>query len=244
MNLVITGANGNLGSYLTKKYIETANNLILLYNKKSDRIKEFIIADRDNIKTYSVDLKDFNALSKIFHSLNITPDHLIHTASQRSTDFSKLADSAPTKWKKIIDNNILPTYNILKILIPRFRKTNKKNRIVLLGSNVSKIGLKQGSAYSASKAAIANISRSVVQEEAKNNIIINTVSPGPIEIDDSHFSPDYRNFRKRYYKKQLEHIPMKCFAQLEDVFNLCDFLISEKNNYVNGEEIFMTGGRH
>ena len=122
-------------------------------------------------------------------------------------------------------------------------KRQKNGRIVLLGSNVSRIGLPNGSAYAASKSAIANLSRTVALEEAENNILINTISPGPIQIDDSHFGEEYRKFRASYYKKMLMQIPLKRLATLEDLYNLIEFLLSDKNSYITGEEIFVTGGK-
>jgi NAD(P)-dependent dehydrogenase (short-subunit alcohol dehydrogenase family) len=127
-------------------------------------------------------------------------------------------------------------------VLPYF-KQKKYGRIVLFGSNVSRIGLPRGTAYSASKAAISNLCRSVAVEEATDKIIINTISPGPIKIDESHFSESYRKFREEYYKEKLKEIPLKRCATFEDIFGLCRFLISEENSYITGEEFFVTGGK-
>ena len=78
---------------------------------------------------------------------------------------------------------------------------------------------------------------------AEKNILINTVSPGPIKIDNSNFSPEYRKFRERYYQKEKETTPLKKLATLKEVFELCDFLLSEKNTHITGEEFFITGGK-
>jgi len=122
-------------------------------------------------------------------------------------------------------------------------RKNKSGRIVLFGSNVSRIGLKNGSAYAASKAAIANICRSVSIEEAENKILINTISPGPVKIVDAHFSEEYQEFRQKYYQEQLQQIPMKRLVNFNDIYGVCKFLISEENSYMTGEEIFLTGGK-
>ena len=134
------------------------------------------------------------------------------------------------------------TYSALKIVLPIMKK-NKFGRIVLFGSNVSRIGLKNGSAYAASKSAISSICRSVAMEEGANNIIINTISPGPIKIDDSHFSEEYKIFREEYYKNELQNTPLKRTLEVKDVFGVTEFLLSDKNSFITGEEIFVTGGK-
>jgi len=107
----------------------------------------------------------------------------------------------------------------LKCVLPYFKK-NQNGKIVLFASNVTRIGLPNGSAYSASKAGIANIGRTLAAEEAGNNIIINTVSPGPIKIDDSHFSESYRIFREQYYKKKFGKSLLNV-AHLLMIYSVC-----------------------
>ena len=167
---------------------------------------------------------------------------MIHTATARNHDIKALADTDHALWTSIIQMNIIGTFNILKCLIPYFRK-HKNGKIVLFGSNVSRIGLPKDSAYAASKAAIANIGRTLATEEAENNIIINIVSPGPIKIDDSQFSESYRKFREEYYNEKLRDIPLKRCASFEDIFGVCRFLLSDENSYITGEEFFITGGK-
>jgi NAD(P)-dependent dehydrogenase (short-subunit alcohol dehydrogenase family) len=116
-------------------------------------------------------------------------------------------------------------------------------RVVLFGSNVSRIGLPKGTAYSASKAAISNLCRSLSIELGPQNILINTISPGPIEIDNSHFSPEYRKFREQYYEEMLQQTPLKRLAKPEDIVALASFLISGENSFITGEEFFITGGK-
>ncbi len=130
------------------------------------------------------------------------------------------------------------TYYILKKTIPYLRESQGK--IILFSSNVTRIGLPNGSAYSASKAAISNLVRTLAQEEP--NILINAISPGPVKIDNSQFPEEYVKFRQKYYSEKLNSIPLKRLASFEDVFGLVNFLISEENKYITGEEFFLTGG--
>lgn len=244
--IIITGANGNVGSYFARKFLESDENLILLIHKSEQRLQDLQQKFADNLRIIKVDLIDIsllqNKLSKVTEETGWQPDRLIHTATKRSHDFKPLADTNPELWKQIIMMNLVGVFNILKCTLPFFRR-NEYGKIVLFGSNVTRIGLPKGSAYSAAKAGIANISRTLAAEEAKNNIIINTVSPGPIKIDDSQFSESYRKFREEYYNEKIRDIPLKRCASFDDLLGLCKFLLSKENSYITGEEFFITGGK-
>ncbi len=242
--IMITGANGNIGSFLTKKYLRKGEKLILCIHEKNDRITDVLSNENVRvIKTNLVDLSSFQTrLNEILIETNWQLDRMIHTTTIRSHDFKPLAETDAKLWENIIKVNVMGTFNILKTLIPIFQE-NGAGKIVLFGSNVTRIGLPFGSAYSASKAALANITRTVAAEEAQNNIIINIISPGPVKIDDSHFSESYRKFREEYYRKNLREIPLQRCASFEDLFGLCNFLLSAENSYITGEEFFVTGGK-
>jgi len=244
--IIITGANGNVGSYFAKQYLELEENLILFIHEQEHRILEIKQNHPDKVKVVRSDLNNLEKLeedlSSIVNETHWQPDRLIHTATIHSHDFQPLVDTDPELWKEIINVNLVGTFNVLKCVLPYFKK-NQNGKIVLFASNVTRIGLPNGSAYSASKAGIANIGRTLAAEEAGNNIIINTVSPGPIKIDDSHFSESYRIFREQYYKEKIREIPLKRCASFNDLFGLCKFLLSEENSYITGEEFFITGGK-
>jgi len=244
--IIITGANGNVGSYFAKNYAEKGENLILVINEKTHRLDEVIKNYPKQIQLLKTDLSRLDQLEKEIAKICCAPEwlpnRLIHTSTIRSHDFQPLADCEPELWSRIIEVNLIGTFNLLKTVIPFFRN-NKYGKIVLFGSNVSRIGLASGSAYSCTKAAIANIGRSLAAEEAENNIIVNTLSPGPIKIDESHFSESYRKFREEYYQEKIREIPLRRYATFDDLLGLCNFLLSEDNSYITGEEFFVTGGK-
>ncbi len=242
--LIISGANSNIGSELAKYYHNMCRPIILLYHENSHRIEHLLQYDR--VYHLAVDIRDSQKLTTGLNDLiskyNLNIGGLVHTSSLRSIDFKPLAETDQHQTNMIIEVNILGTINLLQTVIPHLR-ANGGGRIVLFGSNVSRKGLMNGAVYAMTKAATANLSRSVALEEGKNNIQINTISPGPVLIDDSAFSQDYRDFRNTYYEQEKKTIPMQRLAEIQDIINACDFLLSEKNTYISGEEIFLTGGK-
>ncbi|MBN2829425.1 MAG: SDR family oxidoreductase [Candidatus Cloacimonetes bacterium] len=243
--ILITGANGNIGSYIAEYYASKGDTLHLLYHKSDERLLKLVNA-YPTIHYQTCDLVDLQqvetACAKLREASGSIPEIIIHTSSKRSTDFAEIETSSPELWYEIIKNNLFSVYNLLRVNLP-LMKEHDYGRIVLFGSNVSRIGLPKGTAYAVSKAGIVNLVRSVAQELQDYNITINALSPGPIQIDDSHFSEEYREFRKRYYAKELNQIPKKRLAELDDIIHVCDFLTAENSSYISGEEFFVTGGK-
>lgn len=251
--VIITGANGNVGSALAAEFADEGFRLILLYHRSMLRLEEIVKKHPDTVRAVQSDIRNLEEMQKrigeVVQESGFNPQVLIHTAAMRSIDSAPLSETTPTLWQQIIETNITGTYNILKVVIPIFQAEKQSAnsdgfcRIILFGSDVSRSGLPFGSAYAASKSAVANISRSLATELAENNILINTVSPGPVEIDDSHFSDDYRRFRAKYYEEMLKRTPLKRLAKVSDIISLCRYLISDYNNYLTGDEFFLTGGK-
>ena len=242
--IIITGANGNVGAFFAHEYAAKKQKLILIAHKSDQRIAD--LRNNENVEIIFIDLANLAEtkakIDEIIIKTGWKPTRLIHTATVRSHDFKPLVETEPELWSNIINTNIMGTFNLLKSVLPHFI-ANQYGKIVLFASNVTRIGLPKGSAYSASKAAIANLSRTLAVEEANHNIIINTVSPGPIRIDESSFSESYRKFREEYYEEKLREIPLKRCATFGDLFGICNFLLSEDNSYITGEEFYITGGK-
>ena len=251
--VVITGANGNIASDIAGLLAGDGWNLILLYHNTTQRIDRLIENYPNTVRSAGIDILDLEqieeTLSGLFTDSGLQPNALIHTAALRSVDTAPLIDTTPELWSRIIETNVIGTYNILKVMIPYLQGENLADgddalrRIVLLGSDVSRIGLPNGSAYAASKAAVSSITRSLAHELAGDGILINTVSPGPVSIDDSHFPEEYRRFRAEYYADMVKRTALKRLAKPSDISSFCRFLISSENKYITGEEFFLTGGK-
>lgn len=239
---LIVGANSNIGSFISQKLIEKNHNLLLLIHKNDSRIRDLEAKYPSRIFIEKINLESEksveNGIEEIINKSSFAINNLIHLSSLRSSDSKKLSETNSEFWEKIIKVNLLGTYYILKKTIPYLRESQGK--IILFSSNVTRIGLPNGSAYSASKAAISNLVRTLAQEEP--NILINAISPGPVKINNSQFPEEYVKFRQKYYSEKLNSIPLKRFASFEDVFGLVNFLISEENKYITGEDFFLTGG--
>ena len=244
-SILITGASGNIGRTVSQKASKEFNILYLHTFQNIEKLIELKAQFHNECEVYifQADITNNQKLCNKINDIisNKKLDAFVHCAARRSTDAVKLASSNPELWEEVIKVNLLGTYYLLRAVLPFLRKASC-GKIVLLGSIVSQIGLSNGSAYASSKAGISNLVKSIAIEEGVNNILINAVLPGPVEIDQSNFPTEYQQFRKKYYQEMKAQIPLHRFAQPEEVANLIMFLISDRNKYITGQEIRISGG--
>jgi len=141
------------------------------------------------------------------------------------------------EWKKVIDINLSSTFYLCKYAIKKMLK-NKYGRIVNITSIVGHTGNLGQANYSASKAGMVAMSKSLAIEYAKKNITINCVSPGFIQS----------NMTDRIVESikaaLTSRIPMTKLGTGEDVSNTVAFLSSDAASYITGETIHVNGGMY
>lgn len=235
--IVITAANSQIGSYLAKQYLKEGEELVLLYRDNTHRIEGL------KAEAYRVDLSDLDAVKNIFERLEGDIDAVIHCAAIRSEDAMPLSQTDEAVFAHVFNGNFYPAYNVLRAVLPRMTQRGF-GRIVLFGSEVGKDGLINGSAYAASKAAIANLAKSSSRENAKYNVLINCISPGPVLTNlEEDYEGEYLIFRKKYFENHRRKCASGELITMQEIKATTDLLISRDLRNMCGEEIFLTGGR-
>jgi Dehydrogenases with different specificities (related to short-chain alcohol dehydrogenases) len=141
------------------------------------------------------------------------------------------------EWEKVIDVNLGSTFYLCKYAIKKMLK-NKYGRIVNITSIVGHTGNLGQANYSASKAAIIGMSKSLAIEYAKKNITINCVSPGFIQ---SNMTDKIVESIKAVLTSK---IPMSKLGTGEDVSNTVAFLSSDAASYITGQTLHVNGGMY
>jgi len=242
--IIITGANGQVGNFIAQEMAKDKDKtLLLIYHNRKDRLDW--IKTEQNVSSMQCDLGDFqSASSRIFsflESQGTAPGALIHTAAIRSSDALPFTDLDPEKWSHVFNTNVNMALNILRIALPMMQNTGY-GRIVMFGSDVTRTGLANGSAYAGSKAAIVNLVKSIARENAAKNVLINSISPSPVETDlASDYTGEYLEFRKRYFDDHLKHSPAGKLVSMKEIYETTKFLISENLSTLTGEEIYIDG---
>ncbi len=143
-----------------------------------------------------------------------------------------LAQLAPREWHKSIDRNLTTCFNVTHAVLPHMLK-NRYGRIVNVASVTGPLVSNPGeAAYSAAKAAMVGMGRSLAMEVARDGITVNSVAPGWIETDSSTAEE----------RTAGEHTPMGRSGTPQEVADLIVFLASDEAAYITGQMIVIDGG--
>ena len=139
------------------------------------------------------------------------------------------------EWSKVIDINLTSTFLMSKFAIKKMLK-NKSGKIINITSVVGHTGNVGQSNYTASKAGIVAMSKSLAIEYAKKNINVNCISPGFISTSMTD------KMDEKFKDAIISNIPANRLGKPEDVANAVLFLASQSSDYINGETIHVNGG--
>ena len=235
-NILITGASGGIGNELVKKFVSLGAN-ILGSGTKTEKL-ELIKKQYPNIKVKKFDIANHSGIEEFIDSVSLELGGLDVLINNAGINLDNLSIRMKVEeWKKVIDINLTSTFLLSKYAIRKMLK-NKFGRIVNITSVVGHVGNLGQPNYSASKAGIIGMSKSLAIEYAKKNITVNCVSPGFIVSDMTMGIAD----KVKLYL--TSRIPMGKFGTGEDVSNCVAFLSSEQASYVTGETIHVNGGMY
>ena len=235
--IIITGATGGIGNSIVKrlsdagaKILATGTRLEKLEELKSKfkntDILKFDISKGDEIEEFieNATKQLGGGLDCLINNAGITQDNL---AIRMNLD----------EWKKVININLTSTFLLSKFAVKKMLK-NKYGKIINITSVVGHTGNLGQANYTASKAGIVAMSKSLAIEYAKKNININCISPGFIKTEMTD------KIEEKFKEAIISKIPSSRLGEPEDVANAVLFLASDQSNYINGETIHVNGGMY
>ena len=236
-NIIITGASGGIGNSIVKKLNESGANILasgtriekleeLKKEFKKINILKFDISQSEKIEEFIENAtKELGgSLDCIVNNAGITQDNL---AIRMSLD----------EWRKVIDINLTSTFLMSKFSIKKMLK-NKSGKIVNITSVVGHTGNLGQVNYTASKAGIVAMSKSLAIEYAKKNININCISPGFIKTAMTD------KIDEKFKETIISKIPSARLGEPDDIANAVAFLCSDQSTYINGETLHVNGGMY
>ena len=235
--IIVTGASGGIGNSIIKKLNDCGANILATGTKiekleelkskfKNVKIIKFDISQSDKIEEFIENAtKELNGdLNCIVNNAGITQDNL---AIRMNLD----------EWKRVIDINLTSTFLLSKFAIKKMLK-NKSGKIINITSVVGHTGNLGQANYTASKAGIVAMSKSLATEYAKKNININCISPGFIKTAMTD------KIDEKFKEVIISKIPSARLGEPDDVANAVLFLASDQSDYINGETIHVNGGMY
>ena len=236
-NIIVTGASGGIGNAIVDKLNKAGANILASGTRieKLEELKEkyrnikvlkFDISQSDKIEEFieNATNKLGGNLDCIVNNAGITQDNL---AIRMSLD----------EWRKVIDTNLTSTFLMSKFAIKKMLK-NKSGKIVNITSVVGHTGNLGQANYTASKAGIIAMSKTLAIEYAKKNINVNCISPGFIKTAMTN------KIDEKFKEIIISKIPSARLGEPEDIANAVLFLASNQSDYINGETLHVNGGMY
>jgi NAD(P)-dependent dehydrogenase (short-subunit alcohol dehydrogenase family) len=235
---IITGGTSGLGLAMAKKFVEK-EILTIVTGRDDAKLKE----TKDSLGELCVPLKmDMTKLDQIpTHIKGIADkygkiDILVNNAGINLK--KELTSVTDEEFQKILLTNLTGVFAISRE-VSKVMIVQKKGCIINISSMAAHYGLPKVIAYSASKAAIEGMTRSMAVELSPLGILVNCIAPGFIKTNMSSTALDSDPERKR---RVLERTPMGKLGLPEDVANTAYFLVSDENKFLTGAVIPVDGG--
>jgi 3-oxoacyl-[acyl-carrier protein] reductase len=236
-NIIVTGASGGIGNAIIKKLYETGAN-ILASGTRIEKLEE-LKKNFENIKILKFDISQSDKIEEFIENatseLGGSLDGIVNNAGITQDNLAIRMNLE--EWQKVININLTSTFLMSKFAIKKMLK-NKSGKIVNITSVVGHTGNLGQANYTASKAGIVAMSKSLAIEYAKKNININCISPGFIKTAMTD------KIDEKFKEVIISKIPSARLGEPDDIANAVLFLSSDQSNYINGETLHVNGGMY
>ena len=238
---IVTGSSRGIGKQCALAFAEAGAKLVLNYisNQEAAEItaEEVVDLGSDAI-IVQADVKDFEAC-QVLGEETIKKygkvDFLVNNAGiNRDITFSRMSQE---QWTEVINTNLGALFNMSKAVVPHMRDAGS-GVIISISSIIGETGNIGQSNYAATKSGMYGFTKSLARELAKDNIRVNTVSPGFVETDMLHtVPPDLLAGIK-------DEIPMGRFGYADEIALAVLYLCSSAGSWITGTNLSINGGHN
>ena len=237
---LITGSARGIGKAIALELANHGANIVIndiLPKNEIDKTLEEVKQIRNNAVGIRADITSVNEVKNMVKEIVNKfgkIDILVNNAG--ITRDSLLIRMKEEDWDAVIKINLKGTFNCSKAVAKYMMRQKSNDKIVNIASVIGLVGNIGQANYSASKAGIIGLTKSIAKELALRSINVNAIAPGFIETDMTQKLPET-------VKKDLQQqIPLKRLGTVEDVAKVVYFLVSDAANYITGQVINVDGG--
>lgn len=237
---IVTGATRGIGKAIALELAKRGANIAFNYSKSAEEAEKL----KSEIETFGVktfveqcDVANTEAAAEFVKKAAAelgTIDFLINNAGiTRDTLILRMKED---DWDAVIDTNLKGAWNFSKAVMRPMMKNAEGGTIINISSISGVVGMQGQSNYSASKAGMIGLTKSLAKEVASRKITVNALALGMIETDMSGA------LNEEYQAKITEMIPLGRFGNVQEVAEIAAFMCSDAARYITGQVIQADGG--
>lgn len=236
---LVTGASRGIGKEIALLLAKEGAYVIVNYSGSKDRaieVVETIKANGGNGEIFQCNVADGEAVKLMIDTIvqnHKTIDILVNNAG--ITKDNLLLKMTEQDFEDVLSINLKGAFHTAKSAI-RYMMKQRSGKIINISSIVGVVGNAGQINYSASKAGLLGLTKSLAKEVASRGITVNAVAPGFIETDMTAVLSEI------VIENMMKNIPMKKLGKPSDIANAVVFLASDKANYITGQTIEINGG--
>lgn len=235
--VIVTGAAAGLGFAVAKRLAASGARLAL-WDRDEAALTRAAIDIGGSVETFAVDVSDPGAISAgVEQTLSRLGgiDVLVNNAGISGPN-TVTWEYPIEDWRRVLDLNLTGTFLCCRAVIPHML-ANSYGRIVNVASVAGKEGNPSAPAYSASKAGVIALTKSLGKELARSGVLVNCVTPGAVR------TAIFDQMSDEHVQFMLSKIPMGRFGQVEEIAALVAWLCTEECSFSTGAIFDLSGGR-
>jgi len=236
---IITGGSRGIGKAIVKEFADQGAHIafnFLKSEKESLNIKKEIESKGRKALIFKQDIKDYNAIKVMVEGVKSELgrlDIIVNNAGILKDKALMLMEEQD--WEDVITTNLSGAFNLIRSAITTFME-QKNGNIINITSVAGLKGVPRQVNYSASKAGLIGLTKSLAREVGPYNIRVNAIAPGYIDTD------MVKDLKEDYKKELLGRIPLNRFGRSEEIAKVATFLASDNAKYITGQIITADGG--
>jgi 3-oxoacyl-[acyl-carrier protein] reductase len=228
---VVTGGTQGIGAEVVKR-LRADSATVVVWD-----LPRFAPAAEEGL-FFAVDVSDRDCIARATDALKARwghIDHLVNSAGIAGPTVT-LDTYDPAEWQRIVEVNLIGVFNVCRAIVPLMRSAGQ-GRIVNIASLAGKEGTPNASAYSASKAGVLALTKSLGKELATTGVLVNAIAPAAVRTGLlAQMSPEH-------VQTMIDKSPMKRLGEAAEVAELVAWLCSGSCTFNTGAVFDLSGGR-
>ncbi|MGB3339791.1 MAG: SDR family NAD(P)-dependent oxidoreductase [Devosia sp.] len=234
---VVTGGAQGIGFAIAQRLIASGAQ-VSLWDMDAEALKLAVDGLGAAASSKLVDITDVDGLQRVHAQVEaeIGPVSILVNSAGVAGSNASVEDYDPEEWRRVVEINLNGTFYVNKVVIPSMKARNY-GRIVNISSVAGKEGNPNLSAYSAAKAGVIGLTKSLGKELAKFDIAVNAITPATAK------TRILDTLTKEFIDYMLVRIPRGRFLEVEEAAAMVAWLVSKDNSFTTASVFDLSGGR-